>query len=160
MPSPNPLVLITPISAFTHPARGEYGLFATRTLPPSSFILSYIGRVHSDDPSDTDSTSRYDIALDRELGLAIDAAKEGNEARFVNDYRHIADKPNAEFKDCWVNIAPGKWERWIGIFVLSAGNAGKRKAGIKSGEEILVSYGKGFWKESPADGTKEKEAKD
>lgn len=27
----------------------------------------------------------------------------------------------------------------------SAGKAGKRKAGIKAGEEILVSYGKGFW---------------
>lgn len=27
----------------------------------------------------------------------------------------------------------------------SAGKAGLRKAGIKAGEEILVSYGKGFW---------------
>ena len=37
-----------------------------------------------------------------------------------------------------------KWERRVGIFVLSAGKAGKRKGGIKPGEEILVSYGKGM----------------
>lgn len=36
-----------------------------------------------------------------------------------------------------------KWERRVGIFVLSAGKAGKRKGGIKAGEEVLVSYGKG-----------------
>lgn len=151
IPSPNYYVVITPISAVTHPARGECGLFATRTLPPSTFILPYIGHIHSDDPSDTDSASRYDISLDRELGLSIDAANEGNEARFVNDYRHISDKPNAEFKDCWVQVAPGKWERWIGIYVLSAGKAGKRSAGIKAREEILVSYGKSFWKDNTAE---------
>ena len=33
----------------------------------------------------------------------------------------------------------------MGIFVLPAGKAGKRKAGIKAGDEILVSYGKGYW---------------
>ncbi|GAB7356973.1 hypothetical protein MBLNU459_g7811t1 [Dothideomycetes sp. NU459] len=144
--SPNPLVIITPISSVTHPARGEHGLFAARNLLPSTFILPYIGHVHSDAPSDTDATSRYDISLDRELGLAVDAAKAGNEARFVNDYRRVAERPNAEFKDCWVQVGPGKWERWIGIFVLSAGKAGKRKTGIRAGEEILVSYGKNFWK--------------
>ena len=29
--------------------------------------------------------------------------------------------------------------------MLSAGNAGNRKDGVKAGEEILVNYGKGFW---------------
>lgn len=38
-----------------------------------------------------------------------------------------------------------KWERRVGIFVLSAGKAGKRKQGVKAGEEILISYGKQFW---------------
>ena len=65
----------------------------------------------------------------------------------ANDYRTIADRPNAEFRDCLVQVrskrADGmKWERRVGIFVLSAGKAGKRKGGIKAGEEILVSYGK------------------
>jgi len=35
--------------------------------------------------------------------------------------------------------------RGVAIFVMPAGRAGKRKDGIKSGQEILVSYGKGFW---------------
>lgn len=38
-----------------------------------------------------------------------------------------------------------KWERRVGIFVLSAGKAEKRKQGVKAGEEILISYGKQFW---------------
>ena len=69
----------------------------------------------------------------------------------ANDYRTIADRPNAEFRDCFIQVksqkrADGmKWERRVGVFVLSAGKAGKRKGGIKAGEEILVSYGKGFW---------------
>jgi len=29
--------------------------------------------------------------------------------------------------------------------VLSAGKRGKRSKGIAKGEEIVVSYGKGFW---------------
>ena len=147
IPFPNPRVRITPVSDPSHPANGQFGLFALKHLTPDTFILPYIGRLHSDTSEDTDATSNYDISLDRELGLALDAAKSGNEARFVNDYRGIADRQNAEFRDCWIQIAPGKWERWIGIFVLSAGKAGKRKAGIRPGEEILVSYGKGFWQE-------------
>ena len=69
----------------------------------------------------------------------------------VNDYRTIADRPNAEFRDCFVQVKSQKrtdgvkWERRVGVFVLSAGKAGKRKGGINAGEEILVSYGKGFW---------------
>lgn len=35
--------------------------------------------------------------------------------------------------------------RGVGIFVLPAGRAGKRKDGIRAGQEVLVSYGKGFW---------------
>ena len=33
----------------------------------------------------------------------------------------------------------------VGVFVLSAGKSGKRAKGIGRGQEILVSYGKGFW---------------
>ncbi|KAK5083668.1 hypothetical protein LTR05_006172 [Lithohypha guttulata] len=33
----------------------------------------------------------------------------------------------------------------VAIFVLPAGKSGKRKHGIRAGQEVLVSYGKGFW---------------
>lgn len=150
--SPNPLVRIIPITAPTHPAYGQHGLFATERLPPDSFILTYNGLLHTNDLSDTDLESNYDISMDRELGLSVDATHMGNEARFINDYRRVNEAPNAEFKDVWVRLEDGQgWERRIGVFVLSEGKAGKRKRGIGKGEEVLVSYGKGFWNERKED---------
>ncbi|KAG9780781.1 hypothetical protein KCU88_g3654, partial [Aureobasidium melanogenum] len=175
--SPNPLVRITPITSPSHPAYGQYGLFSTRALPPSSFIILYLGTLHGPAPPTTNgeghsqtsnsqnsnadssssttttyATSNYDLSLDRDLGLAIDASKCGNEARFINDYRGIrAAGPNAEFRDCLVQVGgpgtgTGKLEKRIGVFVLSAGKTGGFRAkGIGKGEEIVVSYGKGFW---------------
>lgn len=134
-----------------HPACGQRGLFAAEHLEPDAFVCLYLGHVHTNSLSDTDSHSDYDLSLDRELGLSVDAAKSGNESRHANDYRGISDRPNAEFRDCLVRVKSDKraggtkWERRVGIFVLSAGKAGKRKAGIKAGEEITVTYGKGYW---------------
>ncbi|KAF2487125.1 hypothetical protein BDY17DRAFT_288394 [Neohortaea acidophila] len=147
----HPIIAIQTIAPQTHPAHGECGLFAAQHLPPDSFICLYLGLVHTNDASDSDPASNYDLSYDRDLALSIDSAKSGNESRFANDYRGIAARPNAEFRDCLVQVASErraggvKWERRVGIFVLSAGKAGKRKAGIGQGEEILVSYGKGFW---------------
>ncbi|KAK0835213.1 hypothetical protein LTR02_007054 [Friedmanniomyces endolithicus] len=96
--------------------------------------------------SDQDPHSDYDLNLDHDLGLSVDAARAGNESRCTNDYRGIAERPNAEFRDCYVQVpctkraAGTKWERRVAVFVLSAGKAGKRKAGVKAGEEVL-----GYW---------------
>lgn len=104
--------------------------------------------------ADQDPNSDYDLNLDRDLGLSVDAAISGNESRHANDYRSIAERPNAEFRDIFIQVPSTKrvdgqrWERRVAIFVLPAGKAGLRKAGIKAGEEILVSYGKGFWEVS------------
>ncbi|TKA66488.1 hypothetical protein B0A49_08457 [Cryomyces minteri] len=146
--SPSPIIHITPIENNAHPANGQYGLFAAQHLPPSSFITLYLGRVHTSAACDTDPASNYDLCLDRELGIGIDATHCGNEARFINDYRGIkAAGPNAEFRDVWVDVGNGKLERRIGVFVLGAGRSGRRVKGISKGEEVLVSYGKGFWGE-------------
>jgi SET domain-containing protein len=124
-------------------------------LKPGTFIIPYLGRVHPGTAEATDPNSDYDLWLDHDADLAVDASKQGNEARFVNDYRGVREKPNAEFGTAWC-------ERWgqlcVGFWVLDAGKAkakasGKakvdkaRQQGIKKGEEILVSYGKGFWGE-------------
>lgn len=138
-------VKITRISTASHPAQGQYGLHATQHLPPDCFILPYLGFVH--DQTETDETSDYDLSLDRDLDLGIDASKMGNEARFINDYRGISTGPNAEFRDILVDVGFGIVEKRMGIFVLSAGKSGKRARGIGKNEEILVSYGKGFWTE-------------
>ena len=104
-------------------------------------------------------SSDYDLWLDRDANVAVDAARTGNEARFVNDYRGTGRRPNAEFRECW-DVRRG--ERVMAVFALPAGKkAGKKKkdggggggfggvggGGIKKGEEILVSYGKGFWEQ-------------
>jgi hypothetical protein len=139
--NPSSQVLIKRISVTTHPAFNQNGLFASKTLPPASLIILYLGLVHGS--TDADPTSSYDLSFDAELGVGIDAQRMGNEARFINDYRGIAEKPNAEFKDVWIRKANGTIERRIGVFVLSGKG---REKGIRKGEEILVSYGKGFWK--------------
>ena len=133
------------ISDEIHPANGQYGLFAAHHLAPDSFILPYLGYVHTE--AESDETSNYDLSLDRDVGIGVDAATMGNEARFINDYRGVpgADKANVEFRDIWIDVGRGKAGKCIGIFVLPAGKSGKRAVGIRKGEEILVSYGKGFW---------------
>jgi hypothetical protein len=136
-------VRINKIINASHPACGQYGLFSTQHLPPDSFILPYLGYVH--DQSDTNESSDYDLSLDREHGIGVDASMMGNEARFVNDYRGIGGAPSAEFRDIFVDLGNGKVEKRIGVFVLSAGKSGKRAKGISKGQEILISYGKGFW---------------
>ena len=65
-------VRITKITTPSHPANGQDGLFANQNLLPDSFILSYLGYVH--DTTDTNEASDYDLSLDRELGIGVDAS--------------------------------------------------------------------------------------
>jgi hypothetical protein len=143
---PCALVKITPITDTRHPAWGQSGLFAARPLPPGSLILPYLGEYHQAD-SAAHASSDYDLWLDRDAGVAVDAARMGNEARFVNDYRGVpgAVKANAEFCEIW-DLRRG--EKGMAVFVLPVGKKAKgRGGGIARGEEILISYGKGFWGE-------------
>ncbi|KAL4069438.1 SET domain protein [Scleroderma citrinum] len=92
----NPLVRIRYISDASHPARGQYGLFAVRKIHPKTHIIDYIGEVHCQERSDSD----YDLSLHRSqdgVNVGVDANRMGNEARFVNDYRGIKNRPNAVF---------------------------------------------------------------
>ena len=81
--------------------------------------------------------SDYDVSLYRFSGngenIGVDASRMGNEARFVNDYRGIRPKPNAGFAD-WRTTGG---DLRIGIWSLVEG--------IRKGDEIVVSYGKGWW---------------
>ncbi|UNI22692.1 hypothetical protein JDV02_008556 [Purpureocillium takamizusanense] len=157
--TPSPNVKIQTIREPSHPANGQQGLYAAQNLKPGSFILAYLGRVHPGSSSSAESD--YDLWLSRGEeageeeedgagggggggggGLAVDAAFEGNEGRFVNDYRGVGERANAVFGTAFC-------ERWgevcMGVWVVGGKNAAGR--GIKKGEEILVSYGKGFWEE-------------
>ncbi|TVY37606.1 hypothetical protein LOCC1_G006879, partial [Lachnellula occidentalis] len=109
---PSPVVKITPITTPSHPACGQSGLFAASDLKPGQFILQYLGIIHASPNSNSNSPdsegvhdshadSNYDLSLDRELRIGIDADRMGNEARFINDYRGVAERANAEFRECW-----------------------------------------------------------
>jgi hypothetical protein len=136
-PGPSSLVTIKPIAnAPNHPANGQHGLFASRKLPPGTFITCYLGFVHPSNESNLESN--YDLSMDPHLKIAVDGEMYGNEARFINDYRGIATRANAEFQDVWMKNKDA-FERRIGVVVAGGKN------GIGKGEEILVSYGKGFW---------------
>ncbi|KAI0168991.1 hypothetical protein GGR52DRAFT_553127 [Hypoxylon sp. FL1284] len=152
---PSSLVRIVPIHEPSHPANGQAGLFATRHLPAASLVLPYYGVIHSSVPphNAAHEQSDYDLWLDRDAELAVDAEKAGNEARFVNDFRGVAERPNCEFRECW-DLRRG--ERCMAVFVLPARKNASKKAvgGVGKGEELLVSYGKGFW------GTRRHESED
>lgn len=147
--APYPAVKITPITTPTHPANGQSGLFATRPLKPGAFVLLYLGNLHPEgDPSA--ASSDYDLWLDREAGVAVDAQRCGNEARFVNDYRGVGARPNAEFREVW---SARHGLRCMAVFALPEGKREKKgSGGVRKGEEILVSYGKGFWGHRFSDG--------
>ncbi|RKU44872.1 hypothetical protein DL546_007091 [Coniochaeta pulveracea] len=147
---PHTNVRITPITDPAHPAYKQAGLFATRDLAPGELAVPYLGEYHPS--ATTDLTSDYDLWLDKSADVAVDAARMGNEARFVNDYRGVpgrdGKRQNAEFKEVWWAGKDGKGEKGMAVFVLPAGKraVGRAKTvGIAKGEEILVSYGKGFW---------------
>ena len=53
----------------------------------------------------------------------------GNEGRFLNDFRGIRNRPNVEFRE--------RWQYHMGVFTLSES--------VDKGDELVVTYGKGFW---------------
>ncbi|KZT74883.1 hypothetical protein DAEQUDRAFT_720067 [Daedalea quercina L-15889] len=125
-------LVIRPITESSHPAHGQFGLFAVKRIPPRTHIVDYIGEVHCDDRLGSD----YDLSLYRTpagFSVGIDAQRMGNEARFVNDYRAIKSKPNAFFDERRTEGGELRMSVWSG------------SDPIKKGDEILVSYGKGWW---------------
>ncbi|RPD63232.1 SET domain protein [Lentinus tigrinus ALCF2SS1-7] len=126
-------VAIQLISDPSHPARGQYGLFATKKIPPRTLLIDYIGEVHCDDRPESD----YDLSLYRtpdHVSVGVDAQFCGNEARFINDYRSVKIKPNALFQERRTESGELRMSVWSG------------SEPIKKGEELLVSYGKSWWR--------------
>lgn len=101
--------------------------------------MDYVGVVHTE--AETNEASDYDISLDREDGISVDASTAGNEARMCNDYRGVASRPNASFERRTSSSSP-ETHRSKDVPVRMALYS---LVEIKRGDEVLVSYGKGFW---------------
>ena len=121
-------VQILKIEDEDHPLNGEYGLFPTRQWLPFEIIGTYTGEVVKNTPG------RYVARLfisKNGNNWCVDAEKEGNETRFINDYRNIAPEPNVFFSKTVVN---GK----ITILVVVI-------KPINIGDEIVSDYGEDYW---------------
>ena len=70
-----------------------------------------------------------------ESELTLDARHIGNEGRFVNDYRNTGRHANVEFR----TRRDARGELHQGIFVCA-------KRGVRAGDELLISYGKSYWR--------------
>ncbi|KAJ3101449.1 hypothetical protein HDU96_009978 [Phlyctochytrium bullatum] len=150
-------VSVRKITDPSHPCHGAWGLFVPTSpthrwppcacepspptpapaIPKHSHILDYAGHVVSDADADADSDYLLHLVAD----LSVDAARAGNEGRCANDFRNVpvgggrvASRPNACF-DAYVDRATG--EVRVGLFALR---------GLVAGEEVLVTYGSGYWK--------------
>lgn len=148
-------VQIKRIAEASHPAYGQLGLFAKQKIKENELVIPYLGIIHvtftpddgSDPILDEHSESDYDLSLLRisssdtrnpfpgqHISIGIDAAREGNAGRFVNDYRGVKPAgPNAEFRVGKGEGGELRMEIW------------SLRGGIGKGDEVLVSYGKGWW---------------
>ncbi|KAI0823067.1 SET domain protein [Trametes gibbosa] len=124
---PKSSVVIRLIAEPAHPACGQYGLFAAKKIPPRSLILDYVGEIHCENRLQSD----YDLSS---LSVGIDAQLMGNEARFINDYRGVKARPNVLFQDRRTNTGELRVSVWTGTDA------------VRKGEELLVSYGKSWWR--------------
>ena len=67
--------------------------------------------------------------------LCLDARRVGNEARFVNDFRNTGRRQNVEFR--LRRASDGELRQ--GVYVCA-------RNGVAAGEELLISYGKSYWR--------------
>ena len=127
----NKKVAIWKIVNESHPTHGQHGLFANKKIAPNEHIIDYVGLVEMN--AFESKTSDYIIHFVDDL--SCDAEKIGNEARFINDYRNISENaPNVKF----LNYTNKENQLRLGVFCGSKCT--------KKNQELLVSYGKGFWK--------------
>ncbi len=101
----------------------HYGLFSTKEWKPYDVIGEYTGKV-----IDYYKHSDYIIALSNiSSSICVDADEMGNECRFINHYKNIADNPNCQYSMTFIHNKPTAL-----VVVIRT---------ISIGEEILVDYG-------------------
>lgn len=143
-------VAVRRVTSKEHPACGQHGLFAAQYIPPRTHVLDYVGFVT--DETRCSTTSDFIMRLDGPL--SVDAERCGNQARFINDFRGVAAKPNVELvlgserpptmQVCFCCLTSSIVGSRLTVFgaTLQVWTAAE---GVAAGTELLLSYGKGFW---------------
>lgn len=118
-----------------HPAYRQRGLFAARRFEAREWVIDYAGELLPDCDRQLEMS---DYCLRFVEKHSLDASIKGNEARFTNDFRGVpgVKRPNVEFAE----FEPTKTAGAISILGFRV-----MHTPIKKGEELLASYGKGFW---------------
>jgi len=134
------LVEIRFIEQEDHPCKGQLGLFANRDLKQGIFLGEYTGRVlvNLEDVMTSKYLVDYSNPFEEDCDRVwVDAKNEGNELRFINDFKGTGKKENITFKRVWVG----------GMMRV----CGQITADIQAGEEILTDYGEGYWNNLPTE---------
>lgn len=105
-----------------HFLHGQYGLIATKNFSKFNILGEYTGKINK--------TGNKFSAFLTEI-YNVDASTSGNEMRFINDYRNIADRPNVCLEVCYIDKKPK-----ILIVVIEK---------INEGNEILLDYGESYF---------------
>jgi hypothetical protein len=139
-------VYIQKIHNPAHPAYGQYGLYcAIDHAKPGTWLLDYIGHVTLGDHQN--NTSDYICDFGTQCELSCDALLLGNESRYINDFRNTGHYPNVEFnlrRDANGDLRQGVYVRQVKDMVRRGG--GVTFDGIHRDEELLISYGKNYWR--------------
>ena len=140
---PSKKVYFRKIRDQNHPAFNEFGLYCAlpNGAPPGTWLLDYIGHISLGEHQDQSSNYVSDFGIHGEL--SVDAATYGNESRFLNDYRNTGKHANCEFKLRW--DACGELRQ--GVYVKQTKDSRDPNfIGVKKDEELLVSYGRSYWR--------------
>jgi len=140
------LVEIQNIEDENHPCKGQLGLFAKRELAQGSFLGEYTGRVlvNLEDVMTSKYLVDYSNPFEEDCDRVwVDAKNEGNELRFINDFKGTGKQENITFKRVWVG----------GMMRV----CGQLTADVKAGDELLTDYGEGYWNNLPSEQMDEQE---
>jgi hypothetical protein len=113
----------------------QRGVFATKKILKNTFLGEYVGQVHIYPLSykkNFNGEYAWIIVFEKTHYLVVDARTFANELAFVNDYRKIAPVPNIK----------GKMVSHLGNLFFGY----QTIRDIDKNEEILVDYGKFYWR--------------
>lgn len=118
-----------------HPCNGQLGLFAGRALKKDYYLGEYTGVV-IDQMVESVYSSKYLVdysnpGIDGLEMVVADAAVEGNEMRFINDFRNTGKEVNIVMKRMWV---AGMLRPFVQL-----------TSDVKEGEEFFADYGDRYW---------------